>query len=192
MDIKPSDRERFWSKVDKNGPVPPHRPDLGPCWLWKGSMFSNGYGAFWLAGQNRKANRVSYVLTHGSIADDVHALHHCDVSACVNPEHIYAGDHQQNMDDKVARGRQAKGDSHYARTRPELLARGDRHVSRTHPEIARARSKVTAASVPLIRSQGAAGVPIRQIARELNMPRNAVRQVLRGETWSDIATETPT
>ena len=26
--------ERFWSKVDKNGPIPSHRPELGPCWIW--------------------------------------------------------------------------------------------------------------------------------------------------------------
>jgi hypothetical protein len=26
--------ERFWEKVDKNGPVPAHRPELGPCWVW--------------------------------------------------------------------------------------------------------------------------------------------------------------
>ncbi len=26
--------ERFWEKVNKGGPVPEHRLDLGPCWLW--------------------------------------------------------------------------------------------------------------------------------------------------------------
>ena len=26
--------ERFWRKVDKNGPIPEHRPELGPCWVW--------------------------------------------------------------------------------------------------------------------------------------------------------------
>ena len=25
--------ERFWAKVNKDGPVPEHRPDLGPCWI---------------------------------------------------------------------------------------------------------------------------------------------------------------
>jgi hypothetical protein len=25
--------ERFWDGVDKNGPVPPHRPELGNCWI---------------------------------------------------------------------------------------------------------------------------------------------------------------
>jgi|SRR5580658_5854190 hypothetical protein len=30
---KISVEERFWSKVDKNGPVPSHRPELGQCWI---------------------------------------------------------------------------------------------------------------------------------------------------------------
>src|SRR5438477_8325240 len=25
--------ETFWKRVDKNGPVPAHRPELGPCWI---------------------------------------------------------------------------------------------------------------------------------------------------------------
>src|SRR6266511_811984 len=28
---------RFWKKVNKNGPVPPLRPELGPCWLHEGA-----------------------------------------------------------------------------------------------------------------------------------------------------------
>jgi HNH endonuclease len=28
---------RFWKKVNKNGPVPPLRPELGPCWLHEGT-----------------------------------------------------------------------------------------------------------------------------------------------------------
>lgn len=38
--------ERFWSKVDRNGPVPEHRPDLGPCWLWTAYVDAHGYGVF--------------------------------------------------------------------------------------------------------------------------------------------------
>src|SRR6478609_5365672 len=38
-------RDRFWKKVDKNGPIPAHRPELGPCWIWTGWICSGtGYG----------------------------------------------------------------------------------------------------------------------------------------------------
>jgi hypothetical protein len=33
------------------------------------------------------------------------ALHTCDNKMCVNPDHLYAGDHSQNMRDAYARGR---------------------------------------------------------------------------------------
>ena len=38
--------DRFWAKVDKNGPVPAHRPELGPCWIWTAARFKRGYGKF--------------------------------------------------------------------------------------------------------------------------------------------------
>ncbi len=31
---RPTRTDRFWAKVDKNGPVPLHALDLGPCWIW--------------------------------------------------------------------------------------------------------------------------------------------------------------
>lgn len=42
----PDAADRFWSKIDKNGPVIAARPDLGPCWLWTGGLHAAGYGAF--------------------------------------------------------------------------------------------------------------------------------------------------
>ena|ERR1700694_1946906 len=29
---------RFWLKVNQNGPVPEHRPELGPCWVWTAAL----------------------------------------------------------------------------------------------------------------------------------------------------------
>ena len=34
---------RAWAKVNRNGPVPPGRPDLGPCWVWTAAR-RFGYG----------------------------------------------------------------------------------------------------------------------------------------------------
>ena len=49
--------QRFWEKVNKDGPVPEACPDLGCCWCWTGSLFTDsGYGQFWLDGTNRRAH----------------------------------------------------------------------------------------------------------------------------------------
>lgn len=44
MRTKRTIEERFWAKVDKNGPMPEGRPDLGPCWLWTAAKIHCPYG----------------------------------------------------------------------------------------------------------------------------------------------------
>lgn len=63
--------DRFWLKVDRSGPVPPHCPDLGPCWAWVAHKNNRGYGTFHAgprrgAGRSLKAHRVSWFLTTGN------------------------------------------------------------------------------------------------------------------------------
>lgn len=96
--------DRFWSKVDKNGPVPEHCPELGPCWLWTGSR-SMGYGYIFDNGRNRKATHVSWELNGGLIPDGMWLLHHCDNPPCVRYSHLFLGTHQDNTDDMIAKGR---------------------------------------------------------------------------------------
>ena len=37
---------RFWAKVNKDGPIPAHHPELGPCWIWTAATDPKGYGRF--------------------------------------------------------------------------------------------------------------------------------------------------
>ena len=58
------------------------------------------------------AHRASYELKYGPIPNGMLALHHCDIKCCVNPDHIFLGTQQANMDDKVCKNRQANGIKH--------------------------------------------------------------------------------
>ena len=106
---------RFWAKVDKNGPIPSHRPDLGPCWVWTASRTDRGYGRVRLAGREHGAHRIAWLLTHGSWPE-FNACHACDNPSCVRAAHLFDGDQGANMRDASAKGRVMSGAEMSART----------------------------------------------------------------------------
>ena len=103
LDRQSSAADRFWPRVDKEGPIPPHAPQLGPCWPWKN--YRQRYGRTGFRNSHWLTHRVAYVLTIGEIPDGLHVLHKCDNTACCNPEHLFLGTHQDNMSDKSKKGR---------------------------------------------------------------------------------------
>lgn len=93
--------ERFWSRVEKTE----------NCWLYGGKTFGNKYGTITTGGHNGKnltAHRLSYELHHGPVPRGKFVCHKCDVKNCVNPAHLYAGDHEDNTRDIVERQRFGK------------------------------------------------------------------------------------
>lgn len=79
--------ERFWSKVDKHGPVPAYAPSLGPCWIWTAAQIT-GYGIFWMNGHNVFAHRLLYEAERGSVPDGLQLDHLCRIRNCVRPDHL--------------------------------------------------------------------------------------------------------
>ena len=77
------------------------------CWIWMAGRFDTGYGSFWLNGTDVRAHRVAYELYVGAIPEGMWVLHRCDIRECVNPDHLFLGTHQDNMDDMARKGRHA-------------------------------------------------------------------------------------
>jgi transcriptional regulator with XRE-family HTH domain len=98
---KLSIEERFWAKVDKNGPVPSHCPDVGQCWIWTAAKVgSQGdqRGSFRRTSRRSElAHRVSWELTNGSIPEGLVVCHRCDLGLCVRPDHLFLGTQEENM-----------------------------------------------------------------------------------------------
>lgn len=106
--VKRTTTERFWSKVNRNGPIPAHRPELGPCWVWIPPKHKLGYAYFRLDGRKTHAHRAAWTLTYGPIPDGLFVLHRCDNRACVRPDHLFLGTQQDNVADMNAKGRNAR------------------------------------------------------------------------------------
>ena len=103
--------DRFWAKVDKDCPH--------GCWLWTGCVTDRGIGH--IGGGRRSTgllgvHRVSWTIHHGD-PGPLHVLHKCDTfypngdityRRCVNPEHLFLGTHDDNMQDMANKGRNRK------------------------------------------------------------------------------------
>jgi hypothetical protein len=94
-------KDQFWQRVSKNGPI---HPDCGQCWIWIAGKYAQGYGQY----RGKKAHRVAYEFSVGPIPKGKMVLHKCDNPACVNPNHLFIGTAQDNMDDKMSKGRGGK------------------------------------------------------------------------------------
>ena len=77
------------------------------CWIWKGCTNQGGYGKF--GGRAGSASRVAYQFYVGPIPKNKQVCHKCDNRLCVNPEHLFLGSIGDNMKDRTAKNRQAKG-----------------------------------------------------------------------------------
>src|SRR3990167_5944059 len=80
------------------------------CWKWTHTKNIHGYGFVSHLGKNTPAHRFSWILNNGKIPDGLCVLHKCDNRICVNPDHLFLGTLQDNISDKVSKGRQAVGE----------------------------------------------------------------------------------
>lgn len=76
-----------------------------PCLLWTGRKSKDGYGKINRKGKTLSAHRYSWTLVNGPIPEGLFVLHKCDVPTCINPDHLFLGTHQDNMDDMKNKGR---------------------------------------------------------------------------------------
>lgn len=143
--------DRFNAKitVDKTG-----------CWLWTACLNGAGYGRIRVNRKTLKAHRVSYELHKGPIPDGLFVCHSCDVPSCVNPDHLWLGTSQDNVDDCVRKGRQTRG---------EKIA----------------QSKLTESDVKQIRSLYPK-LSQYKLAAKFKVDQSAISDIITRESWSHV------
>lgn len=158
-------RERFEKFVSPE-------PTSG-CWLWTGSLGSTGYGRLWDGRKYLRAHRIAWELHIGPIPPSLFVCHKCDVKACVNPEHLFIGDAFDNMGDAAKKGRLARGDKNWTRSRPERLLRGEANSS----------SKLRADQVTEIRLSN---LSARLLAAKYGVVHSSILRARSRQTWGHL------
>lgn len=134
------------------------------CWNWNAAKYRNGYGVFHIDGHNHTAHRASWMIHKGEI-DPVFTdvCHKCDNKACVNPEHLFLGTRQDNMMDRVRKGK---------------------HPRKPNKGMENGRSKLTDEIVRQIRADTRTHAAI---ARELMVSEYVVSRTRRGLLWKHVS-----
>jgi hypothetical protein len=165
--------ERFWGKVNKNGPLPSSEavvahPEITGlrCWLWTAST-RNGYGVF---GESHTlsvaAHRKAWHIAHGTWPTPF-CLHKCDVRGCCRTEHLMEGSQKQNIQDMLSKGRGGY---------KAPMTRGEGHGP----------SKLTDKKVLQIHSLIAQGKSQTATALRFGVSQSSISHIVSGKTWSHV------
>lgn len=152
--------ERFWEKVDIRS--------SNECWNWKASRNYKGYGNFYTSlgnskDQHHSAHRFSWELHNGEIPDGLFVCHKCDNPSCVNPNHLFLGTNQNNMQDMSLKGRTGtkKGEQHF-------------------------NSKLTASDIQNIFKLKDSGMLGKDISKMYGVTPANISYILKGKGWKHV------
>ena len=153
--------DRLFSRVQKQ--------DSG-CWEFTGSTAQQGYGSIYDHSKRRyvRAHRAAWELKNGPIPEGLFICHKCDNPCCVNPDHLFAGTHQDNVNDREAKGR------------------GNHSTEHLHHGFNRFAAKLTPEQVRSIREKASQGARPKDLAKEFNTHAVNVRLIIRRKTWQDV------
>lgn len=153
--------KRFWDKVDLFGPI---HPIHGQCWSWMGRINEDGYGKFDVDDTEVGAHRFLWETCFGQLPVGINVLHRCDNPSCVNLDHLFTGDQNENNQDKCRKGRQPLGED-------------------------TGSAKLSDVDVIEIRKRYVSGCRVNgahQLARQFNVHVSTIGAIVSRRTWTHI------
>jgi HNH endonuclease len=145
-------QQRFEAKIRKTA----------RCWIWTAALM-DGYGQIGNEGRILLAHRVAWELAYGSIPEGMFVCHDCDNRACVRPEHLFLGTHEDNMADMRAKGRSPK------------------NIGVSNP-----RARLTVGQVREILRRGRAGENRSSLANEFGVGYHTIADILLRRSWRHV------
>ncbi|MCK5607586.1 HNH endonuclease [Candidatus Pacearchaeota archaeon] len=137
-------------------------PTKDGCIEWQGCRNACGYGVVRVDRATMLAHRVTYEAFVKKIPSGLQVLHQCDNPACVNIKHLFIGTHQDNMNDKKKKGRDATGE-------------------------AVGGSKLTPSDVRKIREMNSTGeYSLNKMGKKFSVSHKTIQKVVNGVTWKHV------
>jgi hypothetical protein len=146
-------------------------PDSNGCRHWRGAIGRNGYGRFSVdSGKQVEVHRYAFAQAHGPIPPGWSVCHRCDVyypagdityRRCGEPLHLFLGTNQDNLEDRDAKRRQARGE-------------------RT------GMAKLTDADVRDVRRLRTTGLSQQKIAESVGVSQAVISGILLGKLWRHV------
>lgn len=139
------------------------------CHLWQFRKNDAGYGQVRHKGKVERAHRVVFCAANGCEIEDIKGLcilHKCDNPSCVNPSHLKLGTVQDNMQDKMLKGR-------------HVQVRGEDQGS----------SKLTVENIKYIKSvfiKSHRKFGASALAREFRVHSSTINRIVNNKSWAHI------
>lgn len=139
------------------------------CWEWQG-IKRNGYGRT-IVGSRKdgtrrsvSSHRLAYEVWNGEIPNGYEVCHKCDNPSCINPDHLFVGTRQDNINDRESKGR---------------------NVTKIGEE--QTRSKLTKKSVKDARWERAyKGTSFQKLATKYGVNKKTMQNAIKGITWKCV------
>ena len=143
--------------------------DENGCWVWQAATVTGDrsrgfYGCATYGGKGIKAHRLMFQLLNPDVdINGKYICHTCDNTLCINPAHLYAGTPNDNVQDKMRRGRH----------------KPMRGVLNGH-------AKLTEDQVRLAKERIAIGVTCARLARDFGVDKATISKIKHGKSWRHI------
>lgn len=141
---------RYLAPINENG-----------CINWTGATNKWGYGKVGGSSGTIAAHRFAWEQANGPITDGLWVLHKCDNRLCCNPDHLFLGTVQDNMDDCCEKQRQARGSKQGSHKLSEEL-------------------------VAAIRDSYARGETQTRLAGTYGVRQTTISRIVRGDSWKHV------
>lgn len=143
------------------------------CWIFTGAVNGFGYGIVGTGGRGMptdRVHRITYKHFCGEIPAGMFVCHTCDVPSCCNPDHLFLGTNQDNVNDMVKKKRNSQP------------PRNSHVVGSVHPG-----AKLNEQQVELIRDLYAkGGVTQKELAHQYGVARQSISKIVNRKRFKHV------